>query len=165
LRPARCTNVGRLDFFALHSELVSGLKTCTFLNTKLVKKEKEVRIRKVTMRMNNIEYGALQLLFKESTCRLLSEYLRKVSLKKPVKIKYWNASADEILTALFQLKSELNAIGNNFNQVVHKLHTLDRIPEFRSWIETYESSRQSIEKKIKETETWMHQFFEQWSQK
>ena len=34
-------------------------------------------------------------------------------------------------------KKELNAIGNNFNQAVHKLHLLDKIPEFRVWISHY----------------------------
>jgi hypothetical protein len=37
LRPARCTNVGRFGIFALHSELVSGLKACT-LKLKIGKK-------------------------------------------------------------------------------------------------------------------------------
>jgi len=37
------------------------------------------------------------------------------------------------------LKRELNGIGNNFNQAVHKLHLLDKIPEFRAWIQHYDA--------------------------
>lgn len=54
-----------------------------------------------------------------------------VLLKKPVTINYRNQSADEILSAMRQLKKELNDVGNNFNQAVHKLHTLDTVPEIK----------------------------------
>jgi hypothetical protein len=47
------------------------------------------------------------------------------------------------MTEMMQLRTELNSIGNNFNQVVKKLHTLGQIAEFRNWIITYE-----LEKKI-----------------
>ncbi|WP_206683265.1 plasmid mobilization protein, partial [Escherichia coli] len=57
-----------------------------------------------------------------------SSYLRKVALQKPVTVKYRNESADDFLLDMLNLKKELNAIGNNFNQAVHKLHILDKIP-------------------------------------
>lgn len=95
----------------------------------------------------------------------LSEYARNVLLQKPVQVKVRNQSADEILSALLKIKKELNAIGNNFNQAVHKLHTLDRIPEFRTWIMLHETTRQAVEKKIAETKIKMEEIYWQWSQK
>jgi len=60
--------------------------------------------------------------------------MRNVSMQKPVMVKYQNQSTYDFLSQMLELKKELNAIGNNFNQAVHKLHILDRIPEFRAWI-------------------------------
>ena len=78
--------------------------------------------------MNDQELESLTTLFKTTTERALSNYLRKVVLQKPVTVKYRNESADEFLKEMLQLKKELNAIGNNFNQAVHKLHILEKIP-------------------------------------
>ncbi len=41
-------------------------------------------------------------------------------------------------------KKELNAVGNNFNQAVKKLHILDKIPELHSWILTNQTMQQSL---------------------
>ena len=42
-------------------------------------------------------------------------------------------AVDDFLADMLALKKELNAVGNNFNQSVHKLHMLDHLPEFRAW--------------------------------
>lgn len=73
-----------------------------------------------------------------------SSYLRKVALQKRVMVKYRNASADDFLLDMLTLKEELNAIGNNFNLAVHKLHLLDKIPEFSVWISQYDGLYQSF---------------------
>lgn len=119
----------------------------------------------ISFRVKPEEYNQINGHFKRSTCQKLSEYARNVLLQKPVQIKVRNQSADEILSVLLQIKKELNAIGNNYNQAVHKLHTLDRIPEFRSWIMLHETTRQVVEKKITETKIRMDEIYKQWSQK
>ena len=45
----------------------------------------------------------------------------KLCLQKPVTVKYRNQSADDFLQAMLELKKELSAIGNNYNQAVHKI--------------------------------------------
>jgi hypothetical protein len=119
----------------------------------------------ISFRVKPEEYDQINGHFKATTYRKLSEYARNVLLNKPVNVKVRNQSADEILSVMLQLKKELNAIGNNFNQVVHKLHTLDRIPEFRSWIMLNETTRQSVEKKITEIKFRMDEIYKQWLQK
>lgn len=131
----------------------------------MVMKEQNKDKNWISFRVKPEEYNQINRHFKNSTCRKLSEYARNVLLQKPVHIKVRNQSADEILSALLQIKKELNAIGNNFNQAVHKLHTLDRIPEFRSWIMLHETTRQAVEKKIAETKIKMEEIYRQWSQK
>ena len=97
------------------------------------KQENEVRNKMVVVRMNNTEFEKVENLRKKTTERYLSSYVRKLSLEKPVTVKYCNQSADDFLKEMLGLKKELNGIGNNFNQAVHKLHLLDKIPEFRVW--------------------------------
>ena len=74
----------------------------------------------------------------------------KYYYKKPVVILYRDASSDEILSALNQLSRELSAIGNNFNQTVHKLHTLDHVQDIKIWAEMTESGRQNLLRKVDE---------------
>ncbi len=45
-----------------------------------------------------------------------------------------NKSLDDFMAEMIVLRKQLNAIGNNQNQAVKKLHTLHQIPEFRNWI-------------------------------
>ena len=80
------------------------------------KRKIEVRKKMIVVRMNKTEFGQLEKFKKESTERSMSNYLRKVSLKKPVTVKYRNQSADDFLKQMLELKKELNAVRNNFNQ-------------------------------------------------
>ena len=105
------------------------------------KKEKINRTRKLTVRFTEAEYNKIELSFKTTTKRKLSEYVRYVLLDKPVTVYTRDKSLDEIVVALSHLKSELSAIGNNFNQEVKKLHTMDRVPEIKLWAEWNENTR------------------------
>lgn len=98
------------------------------------KRENEVRNKTVVVRMNNTEFEKVENLRRKTTEKYLSSYVRKLSLEKPVTVKYRNQSADDFLKEMLGLKKELNGIGNNFNQAIHKLHLLDRIPEFKEWL-------------------------------
>ncbi len=118
----------------------------------------------ISFRVKPEEYEQIHKHFSSTTNRKLSEYARKVLLNKPVIIKYRNQSADEFLSAMISLKNELNAIGNNFNQAVKKLHTLNQIAEFKIWLITYESEKQMLLKNVDEIKTKINQLYEQWSQ-
>jgi hypothetical protein len=168
---ARCTNVIRLGHLALHSEVVSGIEKdivnrIRFYKIKNMRKQgKEVRHKMVVVRMNDNEFEQVEKLRKKSTERNLSSYVREVVLQKPVLINYRNQSADEFLKDMLGLKKELNAIGNNFNQAVHKLHILDKIPEFRVWVNHYDALHQSLVSKVEEIKLRMNQLYEEWLQK
>ena len=129
------------------------------------KQENEVRKKMVVVRMNNDEFEKVENLRKKSTERNLSSYLREVVLQKPVLINYRNQSADDFLRDMLGLKKELHAIGNNFNQAVHKLHILDKIPEFRFWVNHYDELHQSLVSKVEEIKLRMNQLYEEWLQK
>jgi hypothetical protein len=91
--------------------------------------------------------------------------MRKVLLLKPVTIKYRNETADNFLKDMLALMKELNASGNNFNQAVKKLHTLDTVPEFKVWVEFYEGCRQRLSEDIEEIKPRIEELYEQWLQK
>ncbi len=117
------------------------------------------------VRMNETEFNQLEKFQQKTTDKDVSSYLRKVALQKPVMVKYRNESADDFLLDMLNLKKELNAIGNNFNQAVHKLHILDKIPEFRIWINQYDGLQKVLISKVEEIKLRMNQLYEQWLQK
>jgi hypothetical protein len=130
-----------------------------------MKEAKTVRKKWFKVRVTEDELRKIKAFSKSSSCRGASSYARNLLLQKPVTIKYRNGSADDILSEMLRLKNELNAIGNNFNQAVHRLHTLDRIPEIKIWLVQSEAVRQSFMNKTEEIRVKMIQIHEQWSQK
>lgn len=128
-------------------------------------KDKEVRHLILKVRMNATEKKQLEKLKQLSTEKTVSNYVRKVSLQKPVIINYRNQSADDFLKDMLELTKQLNGVGNNFNQAVHKLHTLDRIPEFRNWIHEQQALQKQVVQSIEMIRLRMNQLYEQWLQK
>ncbi|MEO6136526.1 MAG: plasmid mobilization relaxosome protein MobC [Ginsengibacter sp.] len=129
------------------------------------KQENEVRKIFIKVRMNERELNQVKTKQLQTTERSLSEYIRKVSMQKPVIVKYRNQSADDFLKQMLELKKDLNGIGNNFNQAVHKLHILDKIPEFREWISHYEILHKKLVEKVEEIKLRINQLYDQWLQK
>jgi hypothetical protein len=128
-------------------------------------KRKKGYTRKVTVRFKELEFKYLEIQLKKTTCRKLSEYVRKMVLQQPVVLTYRNASADAFLTEMIELKNELSAIGNNFNQAVKKLHTLNLVPEVRLWLVFNESAKEAFMKRTEDIKGCMNQIYEQWLQK
>ncbi len=125
----------------------------------------EVRKKLLVVRVNYTEFEKIEKLRKKTTERSLSSYHRKLLLNKPVIVKYRNESADDFLRKMLELKKELNAIGNNFNQAVHRLHVLDKIPEFRVWLQQHDSTQKILMNKINEIEIKLQEIWEAWLQK
>lgn len=171
LHMARCTNVATFESCPFTPKSCGGiikddLNIVPNINDEIVKKqENEVRKKVFKIRMNDAEIKMVRKYKEQTTERSLSGYMRKVSMQKPVTIKYRNQSADDFLKEMLGLKKELNAIGNNFNQAVHKLHLLDKIPEFRVWINHYESVQQSLVSKVEEIKLKVSKLYEEWLQK
>ncbi len=129
--------------------------------------KEEIKVRSILLpiRLNADEKKKLLSFYGKTTCNSLSEYARSVLLKEPVTVLYRNQTADEFLAEMIQLKKELNAIGNNFNQAVHKLHTLDHVPEIKAWAILNETGKKSFLKKVEEIIHRVNQIYELWSQK
>jgi hypothetical protein len=123
---------------------------------------KKIRNKWLTIRMTEAEYEELRRLSKKTTCSQLSQYGRNVLLNKPVYIKYRSESLDAFLNAIVDLRREFKAVGFNFNQVVHKLHTLQEIPEFRLWVLVNEKHKDLLFSKIKAIQDRMNEAYDLW---
>ena len=130
-----------------------------------MKEEKKVRNKWLNIRVNDDEYKKINDFSKATTSQSISEYARSLLLKKPVIIKYRNQTADDFLAEMIRLKNEINAIGNNYNQAVHKLHTLDRVPEIKTWLISNETIWQSFTKKVDEIKFQVNKIYMEWLQK
>jgi hypothetical protein len=127
--------------------------------------KKCIRNRWLNIRVTDEEYNTIEAFSKLTTASSVSEYARNLLLKKPVIVKYRNQSADEILSEMMALKNELHAIGNNYNQAVHKLHMLDKIIEIKTWVILNEKLKESFLKKADEIKSRMNDIYLLWSQK
>jgi len=88
----------------------------------------------------------------------------KILLDKPITATYRNQSLDDFMTEMMWLRSELNSIGNNFNQAVRKLHTLQQIAEFKAWLITNELEKQTLLNKVDEIKNRINKIADQWLQ-
>lgn len=129
-----------------------------------MKEQHSNRTRIVGLRLTPDEYAKIEKKWKASTCRKLSNYVRRSLFDKPVVTTYRNSSQDDLMEELTRLRSELNAVGNNFNQAVKKLHTLSQIAEFKSWLIAYEVEKNILSNKVDEVRINVKKILEIWLQ-
>ena len=101
------------------------------------------------IRLKEEEYNKIHKKFEASTCRKLSEYARRNLLDKVVTVNQRNQSLDDFMAEMIRLRNELHSIGNNFNQAVKKLHTLEKTAAFNTWLLLYETTRKMLLEKWK----------------
>jgi hypothetical protein len=120
--------------------------------------------KKVTVRFKEAEYKKINAGFRTTTQQKLSGYIRNVLLQKPVTVYTRNQSFDAFVAEMILLRRELSSIGNNFNQAVRKLHTMEHLSEIKTWALLNENSKQSLFKKIEEINLKIEKIAGQWSQ-
>jgi hypothetical protein len=78
-------------------------------------------------------------------------------------VKYRNQSVDDFLADMVALRRDLNAIGNNFNQSVHRLHTLSRTVDIQRWLIENEENKTTLFRTIETINNRINQLYAQWS--
>jgi hypothetical protein len=126
--------------------------------------KKQGRTRIIGLRLTPEEYSAVEQNWKKSTIRKLSEFVRRLIFGKAVTSYSRNQSLDELVDELVLLRKELNAIGVNFNQAVHRLHTLDHLPQMASWVQGFERERDLLFGKVEEIRQRVNLISDQWLQ-
>jgi len=119
---------------------------------------------RVTIRFSASEFQKVRAGFSKTTHRKLAGYLRNIILDKPVTVYTRNKSYDEFVTAMLALKGELNAIGNNINQAVKKLHVTHLDEETKLHALFIENNQHFLLKKVAEIELKISTISEQWLQ-
>jgi len=122
------------------------------------------RSRLVGVRFKQEEYRVLHDKYKATTCRQLSEYIRRVLFDKKITVFSRNKSMDDFMTELIVLRKELAAIGNNLNQAVKKLNAYQDVAEIKIWILLNDSMIKKIFNRTEEIKSKINQFSESWSQ-
>jgi len=126
--------------------------------------QKTNRSKLLQVRLTPKELEKINHAFSHSTTRKLSDFVRKKLLDKPITVYTRNQSLDDFMAEMILLRGELNAIGNNYNQVVKRLHSLQQLTEIKSWLILNESSKQILLKKVEEIKVKINQINEQWLQ-
>ncbi len=130
----------------------------------MMKQEHANRTRFIGLRLTANEYEKIEKKWKASTCRKLSDYVRRSIFEKPIVTTFRNQSLDDFMTEAIRLRNELNGIGNNFNQAVKKLHTLHEISEFKDWLINYELNKKILLNKVDEIKNHIQKIGEKWLQ-
>lgn len=116
------------------------------------------------IRLKEEEYHKIHKKYDASTCRKLSEYARRILLDKVITVNQRNQSLDDFMAEMIRLRNELHSVGNNFNQAVKKLHTLQKIEEFKSWLLLYETTRKMLLEKVENIKQKIAQISDTWLQ-
>jgi hypothetical protein len=124
--------------------------------------QKNNRSKWLHLRLTADEHRTIKGYFTRSNCRKLSEYARLQLLRKPIISKVRNESMDLLMGEIIALRNEVNAIGNNFNQAVKKLHTLQQASEIKDWILRYELDKKVMANKMEEVKKCIQKIGELW---
>jgi hypothetical protein len=130
-----------------------------------MRQKNEPRTEWLTIRMTPEEYAALERLKAQTTSPTLSEYARKVLLHKPVVVKIRNQSLDDFLADMLQLRQDLNQVGNNFNQAVHRLHILKNAADIHQWVLVNEQDKTHLFRQIENIRNAIQKAYQLWSQR
>lgn len=125
---------------------------------------KENLSKKVTVRFKPAEYNKLNVSFKTTTKKKLSQYIRFVLLDKPVTVYTRDQSLDNFVAELSSLRHELSAIGSNFNQLVKRLHTASHFQEIKLLAQDSEMQREEFLEKMNEINLKIAQLSAKWWQ-
>lgn len=119
------------------------------------------KVKWIHVRLSVQEYRIITNKTSNSTCRNMSQYLRSIIFERPIVTTYRNLSQDDMVQQMVLLNSELNAIGNNLNQITKKLHIL-RPSEEQYWGLQFSSKAESILLKIAEVKDAVQEIGERW---
>ncbi|WP_244620433.1 plasmid mobilization protein [Chitinophaga japonensis] len=120
--------------------------------------------RVVNFRMTPQEYARMESKWKRTTCRKLSDFIRHRVLDKPLVSTHRNRSLDDFMAEMALLRKELNSIGVNFNQAVHKLHMADTPTELKMWLRVFQKDRQILLDQVEKIKLKIYSIADEWLQ-
>ena len=107
-------------------------------------KQERQRHRNIVFRVTLQERDEIITRWRQSTCRYLSEYMRKIIFGKVITIRHRNQSLDDLMAELIFLRGELNFIIQNYNR--------------------HDPSWETVNQKITEIKTAINRIDDKWLQ-
>jgi hypothetical protein len=101
-------------------------------------------------------------MIKSTTSRKLSDFVRHVLLDGKVTVFTRDKSMDDFMAELIRLRTQFQGVGNNLNQAVRKLHTLDKDPVIRIWLILNDPAIKRLFASVEEIKLRINQFAEKW---
>ena len=126
--------------------------------------QKNNRTKVLHIRLTESELKKIHTGFSRSTKQKRSEYIRSILLDKPITFYTRNQSFDDFLSEMILLRRELIAIGNNFNQLVKRLHNISQDSDIKRWALFNEKSKEMFFQKMEEISDKISQIDSSWSQ-
>jgi hypothetical protein len=127
-------------------------------------KAKKNRVRIIGLRLTPEEFDKLEGWRRQSTTPEISEFIRRALFGKPITMNQRNQSLDDFMAEMMRLRTELNAVGNNFNQAVKKLHQLENTGGVGAWTERYDRDQMELLEKMGSIKEKMNQISDEWLQ-
>ena len=129
-----------------------------------MKETNNIKNKWLHLRLSEAEYLQLEKAFSKTTEKMFSKYARSILLGKPMIAGYRNLSSERLINEFAALVKTVNGIANNYNQTVHKLHTLDHVPQVITWIENNRKNGEILLNSILEIKAMMNKISSQWLQ-
>lgn len=98
----------------------------------------------VYFQVDSARYQSLKEKCAQSTCRSLTEYLRKLILQEPVTVNNRNASLEDLITELSLTRRLLAEAVRAFELSALNVSAATSQQQLTSWLKTHESDRAQI---------------------
>lgn len=118
------------------------------------------RDRWLTVRLTQEELERLRRQKAQTAYTRMADYIRVLIFQKPIRVFSRDKSVDELMEELILLRTELNALGNNFNQVVRRINSLPFPPE--SLLQVANSLQVQLLEKVAGIQARINQAAERW---
>lgn len=126
-------------------------------------KEEHKRNKWLHVRLTLQEYEKIQTAFGQTVQDSLSDYARKLLLKKPVIGRYKDTGMQELLAELTALRRDLHGIATNYNQLVKKINSTAG-NELKVHLSEGKNLKQEIEDSLKSVTLFINQTAAKWLQ-
>lgn len=130
----------------------------------VMKENPNIKNKWLHLRLSEEEFEMLQKAFANTTERKLSKYARNILLGKPMIAGHRNLSLDSLIIEFSTLVKTLNGLANNFNQSVHKLHTLDAVPDIKAWTGGHDRDKTALLQSIEIIKAYLKETSVKWLQ-
>lgn len=131
---------------------------------KTEKQSKKSKPKRIWFQIDSDQNDLLRKNYMQTTCRSLSEYIRKLVSAGPITINHRNASLDELITELSALRGQLAQASRTFERTVDQLNGLQNAQQLGSWLLRFEIEKNNLAIQIQTINEYIKKTAKQWLQ-